>query len=40
MKRTTSAFGILGLLLGLSVFPASAQDGQATKIEEGKRIQI
>jgi hypothetical protein len=38
MKRTTLAFSILCLLLGLSVLPASAQDDQATKIEEGKRM--
>ena len=38
MKRTFIALSILGLLLGLSVVPVSAQDDQATKIEEGKRM--
>jgi len=38
MKRTTLAFSILGLLIGLSVFQASAQDDRAAKIEEGKRM--
>jgi hypothetical protein len=38
MKRTCIALSILSLLLGLSVIPVSAQDDQAAKIEEGKRM--
>lgn len=38
MKSTVIALSILGLLLGFSVIPVSAQDDQAAKIEEGKRI--
>ena len=38
MKRTTLAFSILCLLLGLSAIPISAQDDQAIKMEDGKRM--
>ena len=38
MKRITVALATLGLLLCLGVIPASAQDDQAKKIEEGKKM--
>jgi len=37
MKRVFSSLTVIGLLLCLHVFPLSAQDDQAKKIEEGKK---
>jgi hypothetical protein len=37
MKKVFSALAVFGLLLCLYVFPVSAQDDQAKKIEEGKK---
>jgi len=38
MKRTIATISLFGLLIGLSLVPAAAQDSEARKIEEGKRI--
>ncbi len=38
MKRIILALAILGLLLCASVIPPMAQDDQAKKIEEGKKM--
>ena len=38
MKRTFATISLLGLLVGSSLVPAVAQDGEAQKIEEGKKI--
>ena len=38
MKRTFATISLLGLLVGSSLVPAVAQDVEAQKIEEGKKI--
>ena len=38
MKRTFAAISLFALLISFSLVPAAAQDGEARKIEEGKRI--